>query len=189
MKTQKTRKKTKIIGKQEYINPITGELVEMYVESIQERDCNFEKIWLGHIIQALDIIGNKKIKVINYIMQNRNNDNLFIKPQREVEQALGISVKTINETFKSLQESDFLTMINRGVYRINPDIIFKGTRNNRMNILIMYENEKAKNNKEPEEQEEPEYTHEELLEMRIKEMQGQLESLIQEKAKISQGKL
>lgn len=181
MITKTTRKKTKVVGKQAYINPITGELVEMYVSTIEERDCNFEKIWLGHIAQALDIIGNKKMKVVTYIMQNRTNDNLFTKTQMEIEQESGVSRKTVHKTLKALQEADFTAKIHSGLYRVNPDVIFKGTRNNRMNILLMYKDE-SNQNKKTEEEKPPQS---ELIKQRIKELQEQLENLMQEEAKLN----
>ncbi|HDR8306450.1 TPA: replication/maintenance protein RepL, partial [Bacillus cereus] len=30
----------------------------MNVINVEERDANFHKLWLGHIIQSLDLIGN-----------------------------------------------------------------------------------------------------------------------------------
>ena len=39
---------------------------------------------------------------------------------------------------KSLIESNFLQQINQGAYRINPNIIFKGTRSGRLNVLYQY---------------------------------------------------
>ena len=37
-----------------------------------------------------------------------------------------------------LLDSDFLRRVNQGCYIINPDVVFKGTRNARMNILTTY---------------------------------------------------
>lgn len=138
-KTKTTRKKTKVIGTKTYIDRDTGELNEMQVVSIEERDANFHKIWLGHIVQALDLIGNKKIKVVNYIMENLNSDNLFIKTQRDVADNLNISYRTVALTFKTLQEADFIKQPKRGIYQINPNVIFKGGKEKRLNILLQYQ--------------------------------------------------
>ena len=53
-------KKVKFSGTQKFIKQDTGEIVEMNVTEIEERDANFHKVWLGHVIQSLDLIGNKK---------------------------------------------------------------------------------------------------------------------------------
>ena len=41
-----TRKKVKIVGRENYINQNTGEIKEMKIINIEERDANFHKIWL-----------------------------------------------------------------------------------------------------------------------------------------------
>ena len=45
-----TRKKVKVIGTETYIKQDTGEIAEMQVVKIEERDANFHKLWLGHIL-------------------------------------------------------------------------------------------------------------------------------------------
>ena len=137
-----TRKKTKVIGTKTYIDKDTGELSKMQVISIEERDANFHKIWLGHIVQALDLIGNKKIKIVNYLMENLNSDNMFLKTQREVAKNLNISIQTVSRTFRALQESDFMRQPRNGIYQINPNIIFKGGKEKRLNILLQYQADK-----------------------------------------------
>ena len=134
-----TRKKTKVIGTKTYIDRDTGELNEMQVISIEERDANFHKIWLGHIVQSLDLIGNKKIKVLNYLMENLNSENMFLEGQREVAESLNISIQTVSRTFRALQESDFMRQPKNGIYQINPNIIFKGGKEKRFNVLLKYQ--------------------------------------------------
>ncbi|BCC56668.1 replication/maintenance protein RepL [Bacillus cereus] len=139
-----TRKATKVIGTQTFINQETGELNEMQVINIEERDANFHKIWLGHIIESLDLIGNKKIKILSFIMQNINSDNLFLMTYDEMAKELSISKPTIVETMKALQSSNFLKKVRNGQYAINPDVIFKGNKTNRLNVLIQYQKNEEK---------------------------------------------
>ena len=40
---------------------------------------------------------------------------------------------------KTLIESNFLTRHNSGTYIVNPDVIFKGGKSDRMNVLIQYQ--------------------------------------------------
>jgi DNA-binding HxlR family transcriptional regulator len=138
-KTTTTRKKVKVVGTEEYLNVRTGQLEEMNVINIEERDANFHKLWLGHVIQALDMIGNKKIKVVTYILENLNNENMFIMTQRKMADKIGVSYQTIAETMKALQDADFLKKKQFGVYQVNPNVIFKGQRGARMNVLLRYQ--------------------------------------------------
>lgn len=137
-----TRKATKIVGTQTYINSDTNEAVEMNVIQIEERDANFHKIWLEHIIHSLDIIGNQKIRLAMWLIQQMNSDNQITMTQRQMAQKSGISLDTVKRTVKSLCESDFLQRLNMGCYAVNPDVIFKGGKTNRLNVLISYQDGK-----------------------------------------------
>lgn len=143
-----TRKKVKVIGHQEYINRDTGEITDMQVVNIEERDANFHKLWLGHILQSIDLIGNQKTKLAFWILDNLNSENQLIMTQRKIAEKSGISYQTVSLTIKTLIESNFLIKINSGAYRVNPDVLFKGGKDNRLNVLLQYHNEKNENDNE-----------------------------------------
>ena len=136
-KYMKTRKKTKIIGHQKLFKE-NGEIIECQVVSIEERDSNFHKIWLGHIIQSLDLVGNQKVRLINFILQNLDSENKLVMTQRKIAEKSKISFGTVITTIRILHESNFLTKINSGAYQVNPDLIFKGGTGTRMNVLFQY---------------------------------------------------
>lgn len=137
-KPKATRKKVKFVGVKKFIDADTGEVVEMNVTDIEERDANFHKIWLGHMLESLDMIGNQKIRVAMFIMNNINRDNEFLMTYRGIQDETGISLQTISDTMKALQESDFLQKVRNGYYRINPDVIYKGGKSDRLNVLLKY---------------------------------------------------
>ena len=62
--------------------------------------------------------------------------------QRKSLKKIGMSTKTVSTTIKALVESNFLNKINSGAYRVNPDVLFKGGKDNRLNVLLQYRNEK-----------------------------------------------
>lgn len=135
---QQTNKKVKFIGKETYINANTGELQEMQVTSVEERDFNFHKVWMKSFIATLDIVGNQKTKLCFWIIDNLNKENQLCYTYRQIADKTGISLDTVRITMRILLDADFLRKRNQGVYIVNPDIIFKGTRNGRMNILTQY---------------------------------------------------
>lgn len=137
-----TRKKVKVIGTENYIKQDTGEIKEMQVVSIEERDANFHKIWLEHIIHSMDIIGNQKIRLAFWLLDQMNSENQITMTLRQMAEKSGISLDTVRKTIKALIESNFLIRYNTGVYQINPDVIFKGGKNNRLNVLLEYNNSK-----------------------------------------------
>ena len=137
-KPNTTRKKVKFLGIKEFIDASTGEKETMQVTNIEERDANFHKIWLGHMLESLDMIGNQKIRVAMFIMENINKENELIMTYRVIAEKTNTSLQTVSETMKALQESNLLSKIRNGYYRVNPDVIFKGGRNDRMNVLLRY---------------------------------------------------
>ena len=128
----------KVVDQVDYINSNTGEVETMNVIS-SYGDSNFDKIWIGHLVSALDIVGNQKIKIVNYLIQNRiRSNNMIIASQRDLSIACKVSLQTVNLTIKALKEVDFIKEVKRGVYQLNPECIFKGSAGNRMNILLQY---------------------------------------------------
>lgn len=133
-----TTKKVKVIGTRKYINQDSGEIEDFQVVNIEERDFNFHKIWLNHIINSLDLIGNQKTRLAFWIVDNLDKENKLTMTYRQISEKSSISYQTVSRTMKSLIESNFLQQINQGAYRINPNIIFKGTRSGRLNVLYQY---------------------------------------------------
>lgn len=133
-----TKKIQRIIGKEIYINQKTGEVEEFDVINFIDSDLNFQKIWLGHLLTALKLIGNKKIEVLSYLLKQKDYKNTVISSQRKIATELKISTKVVNETIKSLISVDAISMVQQGVYQLNPDIIFKGKHSQRMKILLDY---------------------------------------------------
>ena len=84
MKQQTTKNKVKVIGTEQYINVSTGELEEMQVTTIEERDYNFTKIWMKNLILTMDIVGNQKTKFCFWLIDHLNRDNILIGTQRDM---------------------------------------------------------------------------------------------------------
>ena len=139
-----TRKKIKVIGTKQYLNQDTGEVQDFQVVNIEERDANFHKLWLSHILHSIDLIGNQKTKFAFWILDNLNRDNQLIMTQRKMAKESGMCLQTVSETIKALIESDFLIRINSGVYQVNPEVVFKGGKSDRMNVLIQYSKRKGR---------------------------------------------
>lgn len=137
MGKQQTEKKIKYVGSEKYINATTGELVEMQVTSIEERDYNFSKVWMKNFISALDLVGNRKSKVAYWIIDNLNKENQLALNYRQIAEATGTSYQTVALTMRALTDADFLRKVGT-CYMVNPDILFKGTRNGRLNLLSQY---------------------------------------------------
>lgn len=142
-----TRKKVKAVGTETYINQKTGELKEMQVISVEERDFNFHKVWLRHLLNCLDVLGSKKTKLAFWIIDNLNSDNVLVCSLRQICEKTGFSLETVRVTVKLLIESNFLVKVNAGAYMVNPNIIFRGGSGKRFGIYIEYSRTKEENEK------------------------------------------
>lgn len=147
--TTKRKKKTvKFASETIYRVDENGELQPIPAEVIDEEwdetvDINFDKIWLSSVLEALEQVGNKKIKVANYILNNRDKTtNYLIKTQREIAEECGVSLQTVSSTLKALEKADML-IGKSGVYQVNPERIARGKHNKRMAILRIYRQNKA----------------------------------------------
>lgn len=180
MGKQQTQKKTKVVGTQQFINVNTGEVEDFQVTSVEERDFNFHKVWMKNFINTLEIVGNQKTKLCFWIIDNLNKENQLCMTYRQIAEKANMSLDTVRVTMKLLLEADFLRRINMGCYVVNPDILFKGTRNGRLNVLTIYN--------DAEKQKQPEYemsTDEKIesLQNTINDLNEVLKRLISEKNK------
>lgn len=123
------------------LEPIQAQVIdEEYEDTV---DINFEKIWLGAVMEALEQVGNKKFKVAQYILTHRDKKtNYLIKTQREIAQECGVSKNTVTATLKALESAD-LIVGKSGVYQVNPDKLVYGGHDKRMAILKVYRQAKA----------------------------------------------
>ena len=133
-----TTKKIKVVGTEQYINHKTGEVEDFQVIRMEDRDFNFHKVWLNAIIESMDLLGNQKIRLAFWIINHLDKENQLTLTQRQIAKASGISLKTVSSTMKVLMDSNFLRRKNMGCYVINPDVLFKGSRTGRLNVLLQY---------------------------------------------------
>lgn len=138
MAKQQTQKKMKVVGTQQFINVATGEIEDFQVTSIEERDFNFHKVWMKNFINTLDLVGNQKTKLCFWIIDNLNKENQLCMTYRQISEKTNISLETVRITMKLLLEADFLRRVNTGCYVVNPDVLFKGSRSGRLNVLNTY---------------------------------------------------
>lgn len=151
--TKHQKKKTTIYGSETVyradengeLKPIPATIIDEIWD--EETDINWDKIWLGEVMEALEQVGNKKIKVANYILNHRDKTtNYLIQTQREIAEACGVSKQTVTSTIQALEVADLLVG-KSGIYQINPDKIAYGKHSKRMAILRIYRQNKESKEK------------------------------------------
>lgn len=135
-----TTKKQKFVGYKEFVDPETGEKIPMQINVLEERDFNFTKVWMQHLVNSLDSISNQKLRLAFWIIDHLDKENKLVMTQRAIADESGMSLQTVSRTLKALCEGEpsFLQKIQNGAYRVNPDVLFKGSHSNRVGICFEY---------------------------------------------------
>ena len=101
----KTTKKQKFVGYKILVDPETGETYPMQMNVMEDRDFNFHKVWLQHLVNSLDSISNQKLRLAFWIIDHLDRENQLIMTQRAIADATNMSTKTVNTTLKALCEA------------------------------------------------------------------------------------
>lgn len=138
MGRQQTTKKVKYVGTETFINAETGEIMDMQVSNVEERDFNFHKVWMRNFVSTLAMVGNQKTKLAFWIIDHLDKENKLCMTYRQIAEATGMSLETVRLTMTILLDGNFLRRINIGSYIVNPDIMYKGSRTGRLNVLTQF---------------------------------------------------
>lgn len=143
---QTTSKKSKFVGVKILIDPKTNEEYPMQMNQIEDRDFNFHKLWLKNFIYGIRHLSNQRLEVAFWIIEHLDENNILIATQRKIAKETGISLNTVSIAMTTLQaeEPPFLIQIQQGVYKVNPDIIFKGSHAKRMGVCFEYKEPKTR---------------------------------------------
>lgn len=131
-------RRAKIVGYRDIIDAETGEHSQVGLIEVEDRDFNFHKVWIKSLLLSLDELGNQKIHFAMWLVSNLDHYNRLVCTQEVMAKSSGVSLTTVKDTLPLLIKSNFLIKEQNGVYRVNPNIVFKGTHKNREGILIRY---------------------------------------------------
>lgn len=85
----------------------------------------FAITYLSTIINMIDSIGNKKMQVVKYILQNMDSNNKLSETVREISAGCGASLQTVQETLKLLEECGIVAR-KTGTVMLSPKLAHKG---------------------------------------------------------------
>ena len=132
--------KASLLGPDVWINQRTGEIIETQTLSkeVKEVDIGFHKLWIGHILETIEEVGNAKVKVLFWLMRNMDKGNMIKATVREIAERSEVSLITAKRLMTALRRADVIRLEFGGRWILNPGIIFKGGHDKRMNVLIRY---------------------------------------------------
>lgn len=166
----------KYIGNKTYIDAETGETITFpqFVQEI-EGDFNFNKFWLKNYITAMQELANQKMLIAFYLIEHIDYKNEISFTQRELAKATNTSVRTVNATIQKLmadkdengeKQEPFLVKIRNSFYQVNPNIVFKGSHDNRIGQVTIFKQRTEENKKLEKEMEKTLFDEEESEEQK-----------------------
>jgi len=125
-------------GKERFTNTETGEIIEVDKLYRKQTSGNFVKAYIVQLVSMLDAIGGKKLKVVNYILDNIHlSNNTLIATIREIAQETNTSLQTVTTTLKVLEEGNIIKR-RTGAIMLNPELLMRGDDNKQKYLLIEF---------------------------------------------------
>lgn len=105
-------------------NPI-GEPQDVNVLVKEVSRSGFMITYLADLVAMIDTIGNKKMRVIKYILSHMDSNNKLSETTEELANHCGVSRQTVHETLKLLESANFIAR-KTGTIMLSPKIAHKG---------------------------------------------------------------
>jgi DNA-binding transcriptional ArsR family regulator len=131
----------KLLGSDVWINQRTGEIIEAQTLSKEvtgDVDIGFEKLWVGHILDAVQEVGNAKMQVLFWLIRNKDRNNMVRATLDDIAAKTGVSRRTVASLMTALRKANVVQLEYGGRWMLNPAVVFKGGHSRRMNVLIRY---------------------------------------------------
>ncbi|WP_033919204.1 replication/maintenance protein RepL [Staphylococcus aureus] len=125
-------------GSQRLIDEQTGEVIEVDKLYRKQSSGNFVKAYIVQLVSMLDMIGGKKLKIVNYILDNVHlSNNLIVATTREIAKATNTSTQTVTRTLKILEEGNIIKR-RTGAIMLNPELLMRGDDQKQKSLLLEF---------------------------------------------------
>ena len=151
----KEKKENRILysGVDEWVNTRTGEVIHAN-QIIKKTDRNgFMITYLSAIINLIESLGNRKMQVVKYILENMDKStNTLIITNRELAEKSGTSLDTVTKTIKVLKAAKIINT-RTGAIMITPELVHRGKKSKEQFLLTRFQEfgDSEESNKESEE--------------------------------------
>ena len=102
------------------IKELLNSLFNILLPIIQQEEIE-KNIYVIKTISA--ITDSKQVDIIKYIINNLDNDNLFIASYSDIMEEISISKPTLIKLFKELAEKNILVKVSHKTYKFNPEAL------------------------------------------------------------------
>lgn len=128
-------------------SPVTGEIKKVDVIFKEIPRQGFAITYLSSIINMIENLGNKKMQVVKYILQNMDSNNKLSETIREVSKGCGVSLQTVIETLKLL-ESCGIVARKTGTIMLSPKLVHKGNAQRERYLMAKFSEIKSSEEKD-----------------------------------------
>lgn len=139
-RTTKKLKRINLEGTKTLIDPETGERFEVGHMAVTEADANFSKIWVANLLMAIEEFSSATMEILFWLVkktEETRGTNTIIMTIREIAEETKRSTYSVNRVLKILERNDVIRR-KTGVVIVNPEVVYKGTHQGRMNVLMTY---------------------------------------------------
>lgn len=139
--TVEQRGDARLVDPDIWINQRTGEMIKTHTLTREVKgdvDVGFEKLWIGHILDAVQEVGNAKMKVLFWLIRNKDRGNMVYGGVNEIATKTGVGRATVARLMSALRKANVVRLEYGGRWMLNPSVVFKGGHDRRMNVLIRY---------------------------------------------------
>lgn len=126
-------------GVDEWVNQRTGEVITAN-QIVKKTDRNgFMITYLTSIINLIETLGNRKMQVVKYILENMDKStNTLVITNRELAQNAKVSLDTVSKTVTILKKAKILTT-RTGAIMINPELVHRGSKSKEQYLLTKFQ--------------------------------------------------
>lgn len=123
----------------------TGEIIDVDVVIKEIPRTGFSITYLSTIVSLIENVGNKKMQVVKYILQNMNPQNMLIETVREISEHSGCSKQTVNQTLQLLEGAGIIAR-KTGCIMLTPKLIHKGNAQKERFLMMKFNEIKSTTN-------------------------------------------
>jgi len=133
-----TKDKVLYEGRDTWVNERTGERIEANQIVKKTSRNGFMITYLDAILNLFDKLGNKKIQVVKYILENMDKStNTLIITTTELSKKSKVSRQVVSDTLKILEEAKIITR-RTGAIMIHSDLMHRGNKEKEQFLLTRF---------------------------------------------------
>lgn len=121
---------------QEKVDEETGEVLAHYGNS------GFLMIFKDHLHLLSEVTGEKRIKVLVYMLKNMNRHNMLSRKQSQIADELDLTRSYVSRVLTAFEKAE-LCVNGRGWYMVNPRFVFYGKAHRKRKAIRIFSNHRT----------------------------------------------